>query len=152
MFSKLLLLFTIVPAVELYVLIKAGQHIGTHNTLSIIIITGILGAAFAKSQGAQIIYKIRTTMQQGQVPGQALLEGAVILVGGVLLLTPGFLTDILGFLLLIPFSRALFTGLILHHLQNKFQSGQWYYSTGPSYDHPPDPQSNYPEIENKKNE
>jgi len=150
MFSKLLLLFTLVPAVELYVLIKAGQQIGTINTLAIIIFTGILGAAFAKSQGAQIIFKIRATMQLGQVPGRELLEGAMILVGGVLLLTPGFITDFLGFLLLIPYSRALLTNLALAHFKNKLQAGQWYYSTGDFYEHDPNSQNSYPQIENKK--
>ena len=129
MFVKLLMLFTIVPVVELYILVKVGQEIGTMNTVALIIITGIAGASFAKSQGAQIISKIRSALNQGQMPGKELLQGAMILSGGILLLTPGFLTDLLGLSMLIPFTRKLYADMTLAYFKKKFQTGQWHYST-----------------------
>jgi len=129
MFVKLLMLFTIVPVVELYILVKVGQEIGTMNTVALVIITGIAGASFAKSQGAQIISKIRSAITQGQMPGSELLQGAMILAGGILLLTPGFLTDLLGLSMLIPFTRKLYADMTLAYFKKKFQTGQWHYTT-----------------------
>ena len=123
MFGILLMLFIVVPIVELYILVTVGQEIGTMNTIAIVIITGIVGASFAKSQGAQIIYKIRTTMSQGEMPGREMLAGAMILAGGIMLLTPGFLTDLLGLSLLFPVTRKFYMGLALEYLRRKFTSG-----------------------------
>ncbi len=123
MFGILLTLFIVVPIVELFILVTVGQEIGTMNTIAIVIITGIVGASFAKSQGAQIIHKIRGTMNQGQVPGRELLQGVMILAGGIMLLTPGFLTDLLGLSLLFPFTREFYTNLTLAYFQRKFTSG-----------------------------
>lgn len=123
MFGILLTLFIIVPIVELYILVTVGREIGTMNTIAIVIITGIVGASFAKSQGAQIIYKIRTTMNQGQMPGRELLQGAMILAGGIMLLTPGFLTDLLGLSLLVPVTRQFYTNLALEYIRRRFLSG-----------------------------
>jgi UPF0716 protein FxsA len=128
MFVKLLMLFTIVPVVELYILVRVGQEIGTMNTVALVIITGIAGASFAKSQGAQIISKIRSALNQGQMPGNELLQGAMVLAGGILLLTPGFLTDLVGLSMLIPFTRKLYTDMTLAYFKKKFQTGQWHYS------------------------
>ena len=133
MFVKLLMLFTIVPVVELYILVKVGQEIGTMNTVALVIITGIAGASFAKSQGAQIISKIHRSLNQGQMPGKELLQGAMILAGGILLLTPGFLTDLLGLSMLIPFTRKLYTDMTLAYFKKKFQAGQWQYSAHSTY-------------------
>ena len=133
MFVKLLMLFTIVPVVELYILVKVGQEIGTMNTVALVIITGIAGASFAKSQGAQIISKIHRSLSQGQMPGKELLQGAMILAGGILLLTPGFLTDLLGLSMLIPFTRKLYADMTLAYFKKKFQTGQWQYSTHSAY-------------------
>jgi UPF0716 protein FxsA len=147
MFVRLLLLFTIVPVVELYILIKAGQAIGTMNTVALVILTGIVGASFAKSQGAQIISKIRNQLSQGQLPGRDLLQGAIILAGGILLVTPGFITDVVGLSLLFPLTRKLYTDLTLDYFKKKFESGQWKYSIydnyrGSAYNEPGDPADN----------
>lgn len=123
MFGILLMLFIVVPIVELYILVTVGQEIGTMNTIAIVIITGIAGASFAKSQGVQIINKIRTTMNQGQMPGRELLQGAMILAGGIMLLTPGFLTDLLGLSLLFPLTREFYTNLALEYIRRRFISG-----------------------------
>ncbi|NIN22080.1 MAG: membrane protein FxsA [Candidatus Aminicenantes bacterium] len=138
MFVRLLLLFTIVPVVELYILIKAGQAIGTMNTVALVILTGIVGASFAKSQGAQIISKIRTQLSQGQLPGRDLLQGAMILAGGILLVTPGFITDLVGLSLLFPLTRKLYTDLTLDYFKKKFETGQWKYSVYSNYRWPGD--------------
>lgn len=123
MFGILLMLFIVVPIVELYILVTVGQEIGTMNTIAIVVITGIAGASFAKSQGVQIINKIRTTMNQGQMPGRELLQGAMILAGGIMLLTPGFLTDLLGLSLLFPLTREFYTDLALEYIRRRFTSG-----------------------------
>ena len=107
MFPILIFLFTILPALELYLLIKVGSVIGALNTILIIIFTGILGAFLARLQGFLVIRKIQENLNQGILPSSELLDGALILVGGVLLLTPGFITDIFGFLLLLPPTRVL---------------------------------------------
>lgn len=132
MFGKLLMLFVVVPLVELYILVKVGQEIGTMNTVGIVIVTGIAGASFAKSQGAQIIYKIRSALSQGQMPGNELLQGAMVLAGGIMLLTPGFITDLLGLSLLIPFTRKFYADMTMAYFKRKFKTGQWQYSTYPT--------------------
>lgn len=149
MFVKLLMFFIIIPVLELYILIKVGQEIGTMNTVALIILTGIAGASFAKSQGAQIIFKIRSALNQGQMPGKELLQGAMILTGGIMLLTPGFLTDFLGLSLLIPLTRKFYTDKTLAYFQKKFQAPQWHYSTNSNYTETDDPKEviiEHPEI------
>jgi UPF0716 protein FxsA len=133
MFVRLLLLFTIVPVVEFYVLIKAGQAIGTMNTVALVILTGIVGASFARSQGTQIISKIRAQLNRGQLPGRDLLQGVMILAGGILLVTPGFITDLVGLSLLFPLTRKLYTDLALDYFKKKFKSGQWKYTIYSNY-------------------
>ncbi len=100
-----MLLFTIVPLLELSLLIELGKKIGLYSTLLIVISTGILGAYLAKQQGFAIIRKIQTSIQQSILPADPLLEGAMILAGGILLLTPGLITDSIGFVLLLPVTR-----------------------------------------------
>ena len=115
MFIRLLILFTVVPLIELALLIKLGNVIGLWPTIFIVIATGVLGAALARTQGTQIISAIRAEIAEGRPPTESLINGLLILVGGVVLLTPGLLTDLLGFSLLIPFTRNRF--------RKKLQSG-----------------------------
>ncbi len=126
MFLKLFLLFTVVPVLELTVLIKMGTIIGTTNTIALILLTGVGGAALAKSQGLSLITRIQSDLQEGRLPAEELLNGAFVLVGGVLLLTPGFITDILGFILLIPFTRNLCKKWLRRKLEQKIASGGVY--------------------------
>lgn len=107
MFGYLVLLFTILPAIELVLLIKIGSNIGAVNTLFIIIFTGVLGAYLARLQGFLVLRKIQNDLNQGVMPNEELIDGMMILVGGIVLLTPGFITDTLGLLLLIPLTRTL---------------------------------------------
>jgi UPF0716 protein FxsA len=123
-FSRLLILFVAIPLLELYILIKVGKYLGTENTILIVILTGILGAAFARSQGAGIINKIRETLNQGQIPGNEMIQGILIFAGGIMLITPGFLTDILGFSLILPYSRQIFAGFLISYIKKKIESGR----------------------------
>ncbi|HJH31490.1 MAG TPA: membrane protein FxsA [Methanosarcinaceae archaeon] len=134
MFVKLLALFIVVPFVELYILLMLSSRIGTMPTLGIVIITGIAGAALAKHQGLGILRRIRTDMAYNQMPGDAMIDGVMVLVGSVLLLTPGILTDITGFLLLIPLSRALFKQYARDWVSRKIRSGEVTYQSYPGPD------------------
>ncbi|MRX71751.1 membrane protein FxsA [Bacillus lacus] len=103
----LVLLLIIIPALEIAVLIFSGNTIGLIPTVLLIITTGLLGAWLAKQQGLETLRRAQEQMRYGQVPGGAIIDGLCILVGGVLLLTPGFITDGIGFSLLIPATRNL---------------------------------------------
>jgi UPF0716 protein FxsA len=108
----MLLLLIIVPAFEIGLLVLSGQAIGLVPTVLLIITTGILGAYLAKKQGMETLRKAQQDMQYGQLPGDAIIDGLCILVGGVVLLTPGFITDAIGFLLLLPPTRKMFKPFI----------------------------------------
>jgi UPF0716 protein FxsA len=107
MFARLALLFTLVPLVELVILIRIGQAISLGPTLGIIILTGVVGAMLAKRQGLRTLSDIQAELAQGRVPTAALVDGLMILVAGSLLVTPGVLTDAVGFVLLVPVSRRI---------------------------------------------
>ena len=126
-FTKLLILFVIVPVTELYILIEVGKRIGSLTTIGIIIFTGILGAYLVKNQGFMILKKIQNDLNDGIMPGDSLIQGAIILAGGILLLTPGFVTDILGFIFLIPVSRNVFKKYLLKWLKGKIKESNIYY-------------------------
>lgn len=105
MFWKLLVLFTLVPLVELALLIKLGGYIGIIPTIAIVAGTGVIGVSLARSQGLELISRVKNQVNSGRVPSDQLLEGVFILIGGAMLLTPGLITDTTGFLLILPFSR-----------------------------------------------
>ncbi len=106
MFSKLLVLFTIVPILELTVLIPLSQQIGTWPTIGLIAFTALAGAWLGKSQGSAAWKRIQAELATGQLPGDSILDGLAVLVASAFLVTPGVLTDFAGFILLIPFTRA----------------------------------------------
>ncbi|RKL66704.1 membrane protein FxsA [Salipaludibacillus neizhouensis] len=118
-----LLLLIVVPALEIFVLILSGNVIGIPMTIILIILTGILGATLAKKEGLNAIRTAQMQASQGQMPSGVLLDGICILVGGVVLLTPGFITDAIGFFLLIPQTRAVFKGFLLKFIQRAMKSG-----------------------------
>ena len=105
MFAKLLLLFTLLPALELFLLIPIAGEIGVPATLAIIIATGIVGAWLGKRQGLDAFRRIQTDLAHGKLPGDAITDGILILIACTLLVTPGVLTDIIGLALLIPPAR-----------------------------------------------
>ncbi|PLX88307.1 MAG: membrane protein FxsA [Desulfuromonas sp.] len=124
MFMKLLILFTLVPIVELYVLLEIGALVGAPATIGLIFLTGIAGAYLARLQGFTLLNRIQTEMNQGRMPRGELIDGAIILVGGVLLLTPGFCTDLLGFSLLAPLTRNLYKTWLSRWLEKNLSSGR----------------------------
>jgi UPF0716 protein FxsA len=107
MLIKLIIFFIGVPALEIYTLLEFGKIIGIGGTLALIIVTGMSGAYLARTQGLDLLKSIQFEMSQGRVPADELLEGLLIFTGGLVLLTPGFWTDLTGFLLLIPATRKL---------------------------------------------
>ncbi len=125
MFRLLLLLIIVVPALEIAVLILAGNLIGVWQTIFIIIATGVLGAWLAKKEGLQTLRLAQLQTQQGQLPSGVLLDGICILVGGVVLLTPGFITDTIGFFLLIPKTRTIAKALLLKIFNNMIKNGNF---------------------------
>ena len=107
MLWKLFLAFTLIPVSEIYILITIGGQIGILPSIALVILTGIVGASLARSQGLQTLGRIRDSFQQGLVPGEELLNALLIAIAGIVLLTPGFLTDAAGLFLLIPATRTL---------------------------------------------
>ena len=105
MFFKLFLAFTLIPAIELYLLMSLGAIIGPLNTVLLILVTGVIGAGLAKREGFSVLLSLQTELQQGLPPAERLMEGALIVVGGILLITPGVLTDAIGFSLILPLTR-----------------------------------------------
>lgn len=124
MFIRLLILFTCIPLLELYVLIEAGRQIGLFSTILLILLTGVAGAWLARTQGVEIVRRIQMEMEEGRMPGEVLLDGAMILVGGLLLLTPGFCTDLIGFTFLAPFSRNFWRGVLSSWVQRNIEQGR----------------------------
>jgi UPF0716 protein FxsA len=125
MFLQLVILFTLIPLIELYILIEVGGMIGALNTILIIAATGILGASLAKSQGLQVMRKINLSAEQGRFPAGELIDGLFILLGGFTLLTPGFITDLLGLSMLFLPTRTLYKRLARRMIENKMETGQW---------------------------
>jgi UPF0716 protein FxsA len=108
MLSRLFLLFAVVPVVELYVLIKIGGHIGALNTVLLVIGTALLGATLVRHEGMRTLRQISQSLSQGVVPAEEMIDGLLIFAGGILLLTPGVVTDVLALWLLFPLTRTLF--------------------------------------------
>jgi UPF0716 protein FxsA len=99
---KLFLAFTLIPVTEIYLLITIGGYIGAMNTVLLVIMTGFAGAYLARLQGMQTMFRVRESLQRGIMPSGELLDALLIFIAGVVLLTPGFITDIAGILLLLP--------------------------------------------------
>ncbi len=121
MFGKLLILFILVPVAELYLFITLGDQLGLGNTLAIIFVTAILGAALTKSQGRRAMLKFQQATNEGRMPAREAMDGLMILLAGAVLITPGFLTDAVGFLLLVPPVRTVVAGYLGKRLKEKIQ-------------------------------
>jgi UPF0716 protein FxsA len=119
----LFLAFTVVPLVELYLLIGLGRQLGVLPTLGLVLVTGLLGAWLAKREGRSVVRSWREATAQGRLPADGILSGALVLVGGVLLVTPGLVTDVVGFLLLIPPTRRLIAARLRRMLERQMQAG-----------------------------
>tara|TARA_R110002074_G_scaffold145034_1_gene293196 strand:- start:64986 stop:65465 length:480 start_codon:yes stop_codon:yes gene_type:complete len=112
-FSAFLLLLIIVPVVEIYFLIQVGSVIGAFSTVVLIIFTAVLGAYLFRLQGMTTFQRVQASLSRGEIPAIEMIEGAILLVSAALLLTPGFVTDIVGFICLIPMVRRKFALSIL---------------------------------------
>ncbi|MDM5330738.1 FxsA family protein [Neobacillus sp. CF12] len=119
----LALLIILIPAIDIAVLLISGNTIGVFPTIAFIIMTGVIGAYLAKREGLQTIKRAQEQLAYGQIPGDSVLDGICILIGGTLLLTPGFITDIAGFLLLFPPSRKPFKFLMINALRRRIEKG-----------------------------
>lgn len=106
MLSRLIAIFVIVPAAELYLLIRLGEAIGAAETFGIILLTGILGSYLDKSQGTTVWRSFQAKLASGSVPGKEIADGVIILISAALLITPGIITDVIGLLGLLPATRA----------------------------------------------
>lgn len=125
MLLRLFLIFSVVPVIEIYLLIKVGKVMGALPTVALLLLISLMGAWLVRSQGFAILERIRQDLAEGRAPAASLLDGALVLVGGILLLTPGFFTDLLGLFFLVPASRAIIKQFVGLWLQKKLASGQF---------------------------
>jgi len=123
------LLFIIIPLVELYVIIAVGEHIGAFWTVILVLLTAVIGVNLLRMQGMSTLMRAQRNMAQGAIPAMEMIEGIALAVAGVLLITPGFITDSIGFLLLLPASRQAVIRYIMArstvHTSFGAQSTQW---------------------------
>lgn len=123
MFGRLLLLFVAVPIIELSLLIRIGDYIGFWPTVGIILLTGTAGSFFARREGFSVWRRLNERLAKGQLPGQEMMDGVLILLAGALLITPGVLTDVVGFLALLPPSRRLIGSYVQKRLGQSIKTG-----------------------------
>jgi UPF0716 protein FxsA len=119
MLLPLVILFIVVPIAELAVIIQVGQAIGVWWTIGLLVADSILGSVLMRSQGRVAWRRFNAAVQEGRVPAREVLDGALVVFGGLLLLTPGFLTDVLGLVLLIPPTRALVRRVLARRLERR---------------------------------
>ncbi|MGG4456276.1 FxsA family protein [Brevibacillus porteri] len=124
MFRFFAILFVVAFGLELWGLITIGSWIGGWNTVVLVILTGILGAWLAKQQGMQVFRMVQHQLARGQMPTDSLIDGVLILIGGILLLLPGFVTDVIGLVFLIPYTRMIIRFLLKRWLWNLISSGR----------------------------
>ena len=124
MLFKLFLAFTIIPIIEIYLLIEIGSMFGALTAVTLVILTGFLGAFLARMQGLQTLYRIQESLREGRMPSGELLDALLIVIAGLVLLTPGFLTDSAGFLLLIPATRNSIKYWLRRQIELRYMSNR----------------------------
>ena len=124
MLLKLFLAFTIIPIIEIYLLIEIGSMFGALTAVTLVILTGFLGAFLARMQGLQTLYRIQDILREGRMPSGELLDALLIVIAGLVLLTPGFLTDSAGFLLLIPVTRNSIKYWLQRQIELRYMSNR----------------------------
>ncbi len=117
----LLLLFVGLPLLEFALLVRVYKALGLGNTIALVIVTGVVGSALARRQGLSVLRQMEARLAAGQVPGSQLGHGALIFAAGLLLITPGILTDVLGILLLVPVVRTFVAARAFHFLARRFK-------------------------------
>ena len=123
MMLRLFLIFTILPALELFLLFRVSDYLGSAETVLLIIVTGILGSHMARQEGGAVLKKLITELQSGRSPAKEITEGVMILSGGLLLVTPGVVTDFIGFSLIIPITRKFLATPILDFALSRMSFG-----------------------------
>jgi UPF0716 protein FxsA len=121
MVFKLFIIFALVPVVELAVLIKVGTLIGTLNTVLLVICTALAGAYLVRLEGLNVYFRFQTNLQDGIFPSEEIFDGALVLVAGAVLITPGIFTDVLGFLLVLPASRGVLKRVIRRYIEKNMR-------------------------------
>jgi UPF0716 protein FxsA len=124
MLGRILLLFAIVPLIEIFVLIKIGSLIGALNTILLLLAMAMLGTLLARLEGLRTLRQIQTSLAEGQVPAEELIDGVLIFVAGVLLVIPGILSDFLALFLLFPFTRTHFKRWLRRRFDRMAASGR----------------------------
>lgn len=114
--AVLFLVFLVVPFAELFVILQVGHAIGALNTVALLIVVSMVGAWLVKREGLSVVRRAQERVAHGAVPGRELVDGVMILFAGALLITPGFLSDVIGVLLLLPPVRAALRGTVTHRL------------------------------------
>jgi UPF0716 protein FxsA len=123
MLGRLILLFTVVPLVELFILIKIGGQIGAFNTVLLVVMTAVLGILLARLEGLRTLQQIQSSLSQGRIPAEELIDGVLIFTGGILLITPGVLTDLFALVLLFPYTRMHFKRWLRRRFDRMVASG-----------------------------
>lgn len=121
--GRLLLLFITVPVVELILLLEIGQRLGTVPTLALIVGTGTLGASLARYQGMSTLARLRSDLDAGKLPAEPIVDGVLILLAAAVLITPGVMTDVVGFLCLVPACRRLLKGYLRRRFERAMRAG-----------------------------
>ncbi|MFC5531256.1 FxsA family protein [Cohnella yongneupensis] len=127
----LLALIIIFPGVELWGIIEMGKKIGGWSTLGLLVLSGLLGAWLAQLEGRKVLLQAQRQMQSGQIPGMSLLDGICVLIGGVLLIIPGFVSDAIGLTMILPFTRPLYRLFLYRWLERKLRKGTFTIHQGP---------------------
>ena len=125
MFLKLFALFIILPLVELALLMKLGAIFGVLHTISLVIITGVIGALLVRQQGFRVIAEFQNSLLEGRAPTDSIIEGPMILIAAAFLLTPGIITDTLGFILVIPYTRGIIRDYLKQYFAAKVAEGAY---------------------------
>src|ERR671938_309497 len=118
--APLVLLFIVVPLVELYVIIQVGQAIGALPTIAILLADSLLGTMLMRSQGRAVWRRFNEALSAGRPPAREVLDGGLVILGGAFLLTPGFVTDVAGLILLLPPTRAIVRGALVRRFSRRF--------------------------------
>ncbi|SHH96975.1 FxsA family protein [Ferrimonas marina] len=119
----LFLLFAVMPIVEIYVLIQVGNAFGAMTTIALVLLTAAVGASLVRSQGLSTMMNVQQRLNQGELPGQQIVEAMLLAVAGVLLVTPGFVTDLFGLLILTPATRAPIARYLMARMQLRVVHG-----------------------------
>ncbi|SUI93443.1 FxsA family protein [Shewanella morhuae] len=133
MFFIIFLLFVLIPVIELSVLIRVGEVLGTWTTIGLVLFTAVLGVSLVRSQGLSTLMQVQQKLARGEAPGQEIVEGMMLAMAGILLVIPGFVTDIIGLLLLTPLTRKPIAALLFKRMQLRVVAGlQGGFQAGPS--------------------